>query len=380
MSDTLPQEQEQQQTLDIGAVLNNATDEQLQNAETFEDFLAQQQTELKEPEQTELKEPEKDNQQENKPQTEPESNPEPEKTDNVEGTTEGESTEQELSDADFRAMVTATFRANHQDVQVQNPDDIRKLMQFGMNYHKKMGELAPHRKILKSLEQNGLLEADKINFAIDLLKGDKAAVAKFLKDQSIDTYDLPDLEETPYQSKDYMPSNERVIFDEKTQELQQTEAGMKVLNYIKGLDQDSFYDVYSNPIILDNLQRHAENGLMNDTLAVLEKEYALGNVPTGIKPIDAYAYVAEQLQTKNPSKYNVMQNTPRVVGNNLAQNNEPKRQTVKAPASASIPNNNQPQQTQQSFSGIDLLLNAKEEDLSKYDTWEQFLQANNINL
>lgn len=372
MSDTLSQEQKQQQTLDIGAVLNNATDEQLQNAETFEDFLAQQQTELKEPE--------KDNQQENKPQTEPESNPEPEKTDNVEGTTEGESTEQELSDADFRAMVTATFRANHQDVQVQNPDDIRKLMQFGMNYHKKMGELAPHRKILKSLEQNGLLEADKINFAIDLLKGDKAAVAKFLKDQSIDTYDLPDLEETPYQSKDYMPSNERVIFDEKTQELQQTEAGMKVLNYIKGLDQDSFYDVYSNPIILDNLQRHAENGLMNDTLAVLEKEYALGNVPTGIKPIDAYAYVAEQLQTKNPSKYSVMQNTPRVVGNNLAQNNEPKRQTVKAPASASIPNNNQPQQTQQSFSGIDLLLNAKEEDLSKYDNWEQFLQANNINL
>lgn len=370
MSETLPE-----QTLDISVVLDNATDEQLQNADTFEEFLAQQQVEVKEPE-------EKENQQQTEFQTEPESNPESEKTDEtekVEGTTEGKSTEQELSDAEFRALVTATFRANHQDVQVQNPDDIRKLMQFGMNYHKKMGELAPHRKILKSLEQNGLLEADKINFAIDLLKGDKAAVAKFLKDQSIDTYDLPDLEETPYQTKDYMPSTERVIFDEKTQELQQSEAGMKVLNYIKGLDQDSFFDVYSNPVILDNLQRHAEIGLMNDTLAVLEKEYALGNVPAGIKPIDAYAHVAEQLQSKNPSKYSV-QNTQRVVGNNLAQGNKPQQQAVKAPASASIPNNSQPQQTQQSFSGIDLLLNAKEEDLSKYDNWEAFLQANNINL
>lgn len=372
MSDTLPE-----QTLDISEVLNNATDEQLENANTFEDFLAQQKIELNNP---------NENKQENESQTQSESTPETEKTDTttdttttVEGTTEGEETEQELSDADFRALVTATFRANHQDVQVQNPDEIRKLMQFGMNYHKKMGELAPHRKILKSLEQNGLLEADKINFAIDLLKGDKAAVAKFLKDQSIDTYDLPDLEETPYQSKDYMPSNERVIFDEKTQELQQTEAGMKVLNYIKGLDQDSFYDVYSNPIILDNLQRHAESGLMNDTLAVLEKEYALGNVPTGIKPIDAYAHVAEQLQSKNPSKYS-NQNTQRVVGNNLVQNNQSKQQTVKAPASASIPNNTQPQQTQQSYSGIDLLLNANEEDLNKYDNWEAFLQANNINL
>ena len=249
-----------------------------------------------------------------------------------------------------------------------------------MNYHKKMGELAPHRKILKSLEQNGLLEADKINFAIDLLKGDKAAVAKFLKDQSIDTYELPDLEETPYQSKNYMPTDERVAFDEKTQELQGSEAGQRVLSYVKNLDQDSFFEVYSNPVILDNLQRHAENGLMNDTLAVLEKEYALGNVPANIKPIDAYAHVAEQLQSQNPSKYNVSQRAPRVVGNNLAQNQQVKGHSPKAPTSAGIPNNTQAPQRQQSYSGIDALLNANEDELAKYNSWEEYLQANNINL
>ena len=366
-----PQQQEAQvpDNLDIGSVLASATDEQLENVDTFEEFMAQQGVQ---PEEQKQEETPSDNQAPEETTKTSESEPEQ---------LTGEATEEttELTDAEFRQLVTASFRANHQDVQVDNPDDIRKLMQFGMNYHKKMGELAPHRKILKSLEQNGLLEADKINFAIDLLKGDKAAVAKFLKDQSIDTYELPDLEETPYQQKDYLPTDERVAFDEKTQELQGSEAGQRVLSYVKNLDQDSFYEIYTNPVILDNLQRHAENGLMNDTLAVLEKEYALGKVPANIKPIDAYGFVAEQLQKQNPSKYEPNYRAPKVVGNNLAQNQAPKQTASKAPSSAGIPNNTQAPQRQQSYSGIDALLNADENELAKYNSWEEYLQANNIN-
>ena len=367
-----PQQQEAQvpDNLDIGSVLASATDEQLENVDTFEEFMAQQGVQPEQPKEQE--ETPSDNQAPEETTKTSESEPE-----QLTGEASEETTE--LTDAEFRQLVTASFRANHQDVQVDNPDDIRKLMQFGMNYHKKMGELAPHRKILKSLEQNGLLEADKINFAIDLLKGDKAAVAKFLKDQSIDTYELPDLEETPYQQKDYLPTDERVAFDEKTQELQGSEAGQRVLSYVKNLDQDSFYEIYTNPVILDNLQRHAENGLMNDTLAVLEKEYALGKVPANIKPIDAYGFVAEQLQKQNPSKYEPNYRAPKVVGNNLAQNQAPKQTAPKAPSSAGIPNNTQAPQRQQSYSGIDALLNADENELAKYNSWEEYLQANNIN-
>lgn len=351
----LPEEKD----LDIGSALENATDEQLEQADTFEDFMAQQGVNPSDNQGTNESEPE-----------EPESNPE-------EGTTDGtEESQQELSDAEFRKLVTSSFRANHQEVQVDNPDDIRKLMQFGMNYHKKMGELAPHRKILKSLEQNGLLSADKINFAIDLLKGDKTAVAQFLKEQSIDTYDLPDLEETPYQQKNYLPTDERVVFDEKTQELQGSAHGQKVLDYIKKLDSDDFYEVYTNPVILDNLAIHAESGLMADTLATLEREYALGKVPANIKPLQAYDFVSQELQKQNPSKYNSNYREPKVVGNNLNQE-QVKRSAPKAPASASIPTSGQ--QQKQTYSGIDALINATEEDLNKYDNWEQFLQANNFN-
>ena len=67
------------------------------------------------------------------------------------------------------------------------------------------------------------------------------------------------------------------------------------------------------------------------------------------------------------------------MGNNLGkQQNQP--QSNQAKMNATIPNNQQPvQQTQQSYSGWDLLTNASDEELSKYDNWEQFLQANNLN-
>lgn len=364
MSDIENQEKESEVVnQDIGSALENVTEEELQGVDTFEEFLAQQGVQPD------------DNQTSQEPtqQTEPESNSEQE-------TTEGTEQSNELSDKEFRELVTATFRANHQDVQMTDPDDIRKLMQYGMNYHKKMGELAPHRKILKSLEQHGLLEQDKINFAIDLLKGDKTAIAKFLKDQSVDTYELPDIEETPYQAKNYMPTDERIVFEEKTQELQGSEAGRKVLSYIQNLDENSFVDVYTNPIMLDNLARHAESGLMNDALATLEKEYALGRVPANIKGIDAYAFVAEQLEKQNPTKYLPQQyRQPKVLGNNLNQGNTVTTGS-NVPASAGIPNNRQAPQQQQSYSGIDTLLNASEEELAKYASWEEFIQANNIKL
>lgn len=353
---------EQDKDLDIGSALENATEEQLNQAETFEEFMAQQGV-------SETQETDNQTEPDN---IEPQSNPE-QKT---EGTTEGTEETHELTDAEFRQLVTSSFRANHQDVQVDNPDDIRKLMQFGMNYHKKMGELAPYRKYLKSLDENGLLSPDKINFMIDLLKGDKAAVAKFLKDQSIDTYELPDVEETPYQQKDYLPTDARIAFDEKKQELESSEYGRKALDYIRNLDQDSFYEVYTNPVIMDNLARHAENGLMADTLATLEKEYALGNVPANVKPLDAYGFVAQQLEERNPSKYSTVKQQQRVLGNNIQ--NQVVNNT-RAPASASIPNGGTQPSQQQSYSGVDLLLNASEEDLGKYSTWEEFIQANNIN-
>lgn len=338
----------------------NMSDEDISKHDNFESFLAQQ---------SDTNEPEPNS-------TEPEqSNTTVEETEQV--PTESGS-ENKLSDTEFRQLVTSTFRANHKDFQIDDPEEIRKLMSFGMNYHKKMNELAPHRRALKTLEQQGLLDPDKLNYAIELLQGNKGAIAKLLKEHSVDTYELPDLEEQPYQAGNYLPSQERITFDDKIEALKETDGGNQVIEFIKGLDQDSFYEIYTNPEMMDMLGSHMKSGLYQDATSFLEKERALGKVPAGVKDIDAYAFVAEHLQKTNPTKYAPVQQQ-KVIGNNLQNTQVKQSSSNTAKSNASIPNNTGSRPQQQSFSGIDMLINASDEDLAKYDNWEQFLASNNLN-
>lgn len=342
--------------------VHNLSEEELDKYDTLEDYLATQ-----------------SNQQVQEEVANAQSTESEQTTEQVEESG-SENTVTNLTDEDFRKAVTSSFKANHKEFSIDDPDEIRKLMQYGLNYHKKMTELAPHRKALKTLEQHGLLNPDKLNYAIELLQGNSGAIAKLLKEHSIDTYELPDLEETPYQSGNYLPTDERLNFDEKVASIQETTNGSKVIEYVRSLDGDSFYDIYTNPDMMDMIQAHVESGLFEEASALLEKERALGKVPQGIKDIDAYAYVAQHLQTQNPNKYSIT-NKPRVLGNNLNQTAQSvNTQQNQAKKSASIPNNSMVQNTQQAqYSGIDTLLNASEEELAKYDNWEQYLASNNLN-
>lgn len=347
------EQQPVEQPSSIEEQIQNLSEEDMDKFDTFEDFMAQQnqESQITEPNQEQVQQ----------------------------GTTQdigSEFQETTLTDTEFRKLVTSNFKANHQEFTIEDPDEIRKLMQYGLNYHKKMTELAPHRKALKTLEKHGLLQADKLNYAIELLEGNKGAIAKLLQEHSVDTYELPNLEDEPYQTGNYLLSDERITFDEKVSEMRESDSGSKVVNYIQDLDSESFYEVYTNPDMMNWLQSHIESGLFADASAFLEKERALGKVPSNIKDIDAYAYVAQHLEKENPSKYS-SKPQPKVLGNNLNQQQPVAHNQAKF--NAGIPNNTAVAQQQQSYSGLDSLLNATDEELAKYDNWEQYLASNNLN-
>lgn len=301
---------------------------------------------------------------------------EPQEPSNEENQTSDEKSDEEteqpkqLTDAEFRALVTAKFKANGVDMEVTDPSDIVKLMQFGANYHKKMAELAPNRKFLKALNDNGLLQEDKINDLIALSKGDKKAIAKFLKDNEIDTFELPDLEEDPYQRQDYLPSESRINLEEKREELMQTESGRKTLSVLGNLSEEEFTKIYSDGSIInymDNLNRYAESGLLDEALSIVTTNETLGKYPKeeNGKPIgflDKVAFEIIQIEKRNQQ--------PKVVGNNL---NQQQVQPNQAKQQASIPNN---QQSQKSYSGVPEMITTA--DFDKYATWEDFLKANNL--
>ena len=108
------------------------------------------------------------------------------------------------------------IRANNRDIQVKDADEAVRLIQMGFGMQEKARKLKPHMRHIKTLEKANLLDDDKINFSIDLLKGDKNAILQLLKDNNIDPLDLEsDNPESNYKPTNHSVTNEHVQFEEQ---------------------------------------------------------------------------------------------------------------------------------------------------------------------
>lgn len=289
---------------------------------------------------------------------------------------EGQTDTTELSAEEFRDLLTKPFKASGREVVFKDPQDILRLMQQGFDYQKKMAGFKPQKRIIKTLEQHGLLDEAKLNQLIELSQGKPEAVAQFLKDRNIDTFELPDVEEKPHQYGNYMVNEQQVEFEEKVNELRGTQYGNAVLNFVNSLPDQDFTTVFNNQKILDDLSFHAQSGLLDDALNQLAADRAVGKVPSDMTPLDAYNAISGYLYQQNQAKYNP--NQPRVVGNNLQT--EPQQQRPVSPkAAAGIPNNHEATQVQQrELSEAELqqlVATTPAEEISKYPSWEAFVRA-----
>lgn len=312
------------------------------------------------------------------PEEQPKEEPNTGSTEGVpaEPSLEGQTDTTELSAEEFRDLLTKPFKASGREVVFKDPQDILRLMQQGFDYQKKMAGFKPQKRIIKTLEQHGLLDEAKLNQLIELSQGKPEAVAQFLKDRNIDTFELPDVEEKPHQYGNYMVNEQQVEFEEKVNELRGTQYGNAVLNFVNSLPDQDFTTVFNNQRILDDLAFHAQSGLLDDALNQLAADRAVGKVPSDMTPLDAYNAISGYLYQQNQAKYNP--NQPRVVGNNLQT--EPQQQRPVSPkATAGIPNNHEATQVQQrELSEAELqqlVATTPAEEISKYPSWEAFVRA-----
>ena len=312
------------------------------------------------------------------PEEQPKEEPNTGSTEGVpaEPSLEGQTDTTELSAEEFRNLLTKPFKASGREVVFKDPQDILRLMQQGFDYQKKMAGFKPQKRIIKTLEQHGLLDEAKLNQLIELSQGKPEAVAQFLKDRNIDTFELPDVEEKPHQYGNYMVNEQQVEFEEKVNELRGTSYGNAVLNFVNSLPDQDFTTVFNNQKILDDLSFHAQSGLLDDALNQLAADRAVGKVPSDMTPLDAYNAISGYLYQQNQAKYNPSQ--PRVVGNNLQT--EPQQQKPVSPkATAGIPNNHEATQVQhRELSEAELqqlVATTPAEEISKYPSWEAFVRA-----
>lgn len=183
----------------------------------------------------------------------------------------------DLNYEEFYKKVTGTFKANGKEIKVDNPDDIISLMQQGANYSKRMQELKPKTNLLKTLEQHGLNDPEKLAYAIDLLNKKPEAIAKLVKDAEVDLYSFDTEQADNYQPKN--PIVESSVFEETLTHLQATSPNYtRLIDTVNTWDNQSKQVIFNHPELLNILDNSISNGMFDKVMNVIEYEQMMGRM------------------------------------------------------------------------------------------------------
>jgi len=211
---------------------------------------------------------------------------------------EQEDQSEETDDADYKSMVDqilAPFKANGKEIQVDSIDDAITLMKMGANYNKKMAALKPNLKIMRMLENNGLMDESKLNFLIELDQKKPGAVQKLLKDSGTDPLDLDLDGADDYTPESYQVDDREIALDEVFKDIQDTPTYKETVELVsKQWDEQSRDIIVNNPEIIRVINDHKQNGIYDQISGVIEKERMLGKL-SGVSDIEAYKQVGDRL-------------------------------------------------------------------------------------
>ena len=216
----------------------------------------------------------------------------------------------------YDQIANAEFVANGKKVKgFTDPEKIIRSQQMLHGYSDRMKGFNEYRPFMKALKENGLLEDEsKFNFALSLLKGDKAAIKQHMKTLSIDPVDL-ELDETAYKPTNYVASKESLILEDTLQVARESGIEDKLRKTIgEQWDNESFQEFVSNPDVRQDLLEHMQSGafdLVQDKIAEMEVLDTYGtfrNMKSTDKYRQAVQLVNKELAAKRPSEPERMPN------------------------------------------------------------------------
>lgn len=239
------------------------------------------------------------------------------------------------------AKLFSPFKANGGEMSVKSIDEAITLMSMGANYNKKMHVLKPHLQIIKTLEKNELLDEDNLSFAIELAKGNQQAIEKLLVDKGINPLDL-NTEDVSYSPVKHTTSESEINFNEVIERIQDTPTFKDTIDLItEKWDSSSKEFLVGNPEYIANINAHKANGIFDVINAEVNRQRALGQLPSTISDFKAYETVGEKL-AKDGTLQAFMQGreqpapkkvTPKVV----PKDNDAKKKKLATPKSSSKP-------------------------------------------
>lgn len=191
--------------------------------------------------------------------------------------------------------IPTTFKANGKDIQLRSEDEAVKLMQMGANYTREMQKLAPQRKLLMMLQNNGLDES-KLNFLIDLDKKNPDAIKKLIQDAGIDPLDFDASSGNEYLPTDHSVSTQEATFRSTLESLSVEENGKETIAEINTKwDDTSKQAVWQNPELMTIMHEQRASGVYGLISSEIERRVTLGTIPAGTPFLEAYRIVGDEL-------------------------------------------------------------------------------------
>ena len=225
-----------------------------------------------------------------------------ETVDNSEGTVEdsqkntpAQGVVEEPNHKEFFEKVMAPFKANGKTIEIKSSDEAIQLMKMGANYTRKMQEIAPRRKLLLMLENNGLLDENRLSYLIDLDKKNPEAIKKLIKDSGIDPLEVDLSVEPKYVGGTHHVSNEAVAVHAALEDLGSTQEGKETIRAITEWDQASKDILWKNPELFETIHSQRENGIYDRIYAEIHRLNTLGQIPPNVSFLDAYKVVGDKI-------------------------------------------------------------------------------------
>jgi hypothetical protein len=196
----------------------------------------------------------------------------------------------------FYDKVSAPFKADGKEVQIRTPEEAVRLMQMGVNYSRRMAEMKPLREMDAMLTQHGLNDPNKLNELIDLSKGSKEAIQKYLKKHDIDPLDLDVSKADAHTTPNYRSDPKDVAFQDAIDTTLAADGGKELLVDVnKDWDDESKEALRDNPSIFGKLLEQKETGVYEQINAELLHQRTMGYL-AGVPFIQAYEQVGNAMQ------------------------------------------------------------------------------------
>lgn len=158
------------------------------------------------------------------------------------------------------------YEFTEEEVRAQFP----KVFGQAMDYTRKMQQIKPWRQTIDAIEQ-AKLSHDDVSLMIDVLKGDKAAIAAVLKRTGVDTLEL-DTEDSKYVPKSYGRDESTLAIKDIVDEISQDQEYAVTSRIIdREWDEGSWREMSRDPSLIKALHIDVKSGVYNKVQPIAEK-------------------------------------------------------------------------------------------------------------